>query len=101
MAKTRRGEVGLSNEEMRELARLHSNAAFETIVSVMNDRRYPKNRLAAAQMILDRAYGKAATVNEGPPVEHHHSIEVRWKLPERSEPILLEAKRVINDSESE
>jgi hypothetical protein len=88
---------------MREIARLHSHAALETIVHVMADKRYPRNRLAAAQMILDRAYGKVPNVTSGEGGEGPvaHVLEVRWKIPQAREPIVLEAQRVLENVKEE
>ncbi len=46
--------------EIRSLARSHSPAALRTLVGIMNKRNAPASaRVAAANSILDRAWGKA------------------------------------------
>ncbi len=46
--------------DVRDLARQHTKAAVETLVSVMEDLKAPHSaRVAAANGILDRGYGKA------------------------------------------
>ncbi len=46
--------------DVRDLARQHTLAAVETLVSVMEDLKAPHSaRVAAANGILDRGYGKA------------------------------------------
>jgi hypothetical protein len=99
MAVRKNSEFGIG--ELRELARLHAPEAMERIVQIMRDKRYPKSALVAAQMVLDRAYGKVPSVQAGEGGEGAiaHTLEVRWKLPERSQPILLEAKQVANEED--
>jgi hypothetical protein len=99
MAVRKNSDFGIG--ELRELSRLHAPEALERIVQIMRDKRYPKTGLAAAQMILDRAYGKVPSVQAGEGGEGAiaHTLEVRWKLPERSQPILLEAKQVADAEE--
>jgi hypothetical protein len=46
---------------LRELARDHTEVALKTIVDIMNNETEPgTTRIMAAQMILDRAWGKPA-----------------------------------------
>jgi hypothetical protein len=93
-------EFGIT--ELRELSRLHAPEALERIVQIMRDRRYPKTGLAAAQMILDRAYGRvpSVTAGEGGEGPVTHTLEVRWRIPEKKEPILLEAEKVVEDDDA-
>ena len=49
--------------EIRSLARAHTESAIKTLVGIMNKRDAPPAaRVAAAGQILDRGWGKAATV---------------------------------------
>lgn len=65
--------------EIRSLARAHTESAIKTLVGVMNKKDAPAAaRVAAAGQILDRGWGKAATVlsdEDGGPivikVNHH------------------------------
>jgi hypothetical protein len=46
--------------EVKELARAHTGAAIETLVSIMtNPKSAPAARVSAANSLLDRGYGKA------------------------------------------
>ncbi len=55
--------------EIVSLARTHTEAAIVTLAGIMNDERAKvKDRIKAIGMILDRAYGKPATITI---VEHH------------------------------
>ena len=44
---------------VRDLARTHTSDAIQTLVSIMRDGRKEAARVAAAQAILDRGWGKA------------------------------------------
>ena len=45
--------------EVKELARAHTGAAIETLVSIMaNPKAAPAARVSAANALLDRGYGK-------------------------------------------
>ena len=45
--------------EVKELARAHTGAAIETLVSIMtNPKSAPAARVSAANALLDRGYGK-------------------------------------------
>jgi Family of unknown function (DUF5681) len=47
--------------EVKELARTHTGAAIETLVSIMsNPKAAPAARVSAANSLLDRGYGKPA-----------------------------------------
>lgn len=64
--------------EVKELARAHSKAAVAKLAALM-DCGSPRTEVAAAQAILDRAYGKPAqTVGGDPdnPLQHNHYHEV-------------------------
>ena len=54
------GSTAKQITDVRDAARQHTLAAVETLVSVMKDRKAPHSaRVAAANGILDRGYGKA------------------------------------------
>lgn len=59
--------------EIRSLARKHTNAALKTLVHVMNAPDAPHSaRVIASNSLLDRGWGKAATVlenGEGGPLQ--------------------------------
>ncbi len=59
--------------EIRSLARKHTNAALRTLAHVMAAKDAPESaRVAAANSLLDRGWGKAATVlenGEGGPLQ--------------------------------
>lgn len=43
------------NRDIKELARQHADAAIQALVEALSD---PKQRVAAAQALLDRGFGK-------------------------------------------
>ena len=54
-----------ASAEIRSLARAHTPKAINTLVGIMNEKKAPSAaRVAAANSILDRGWGKAATVLE-------------------------------------
>ncbi|MBP2160279.1 MULTISPECIES: hypothetical protein [Asticcacaulis] len=59
-----------------EVARAHGERAFQVLVAIAEDpEAAPTARIAAANAILDRAYGKAV-----PPVDHAGDVAVRKSL---------------------
>jgi len=52
------GGVSEARREMQELARLHSVEAIETAVRIMRTGKSETSRLVAANMLLDRGWGK-------------------------------------------
>ncbi len=57
---TAKGSTAKQITDVRDAARQHTLAAVETLVSVMQDLMAPHSaRVAAANRILDRGYGKA------------------------------------------
>lgn len=50
--------------DMQELARSHTAAAIEALAAALQDRH---TRVSAASVLLDRGWGKAATVLESGP----------------------------------
>ena len=65
----RRAEVG----PIKELARQHAPAAIDTLVKALKAQN-ERTRVAAAEVILDRAYGKAT---------QHHEIDAGDELVRR------------------
>lgn len=67
-----------SDIHIRDLARQHTEAALRALVEALDD---PRHRVAAAQVLLDRAYGKAPQAidgdGEGGPVKQ--VLEVVWR----------------------
>ena len=54
------GSTAKQITDVRDAARQHTRAAVETLVSVMEDKKAPHSaRVAAANSLLDRGYGKA------------------------------------------
>jgi len=54
------GSTAKQITDVRDAARQHTQAAVETLVSVMEDRKAPPSaRVAAANGLLDRGHGKA------------------------------------------
>jgi hypothetical protein len=92
--------------ELRKLAQEHSVEALERVVEIMRDGRALKTGLKAAEIILDRAFGKVpyAVTGEGGEGPVQINYEVSWRhhdtggltldLEPRKEPILLESAKV-------
>jgi hypothetical protein len=92
--------------EISKLARSHSPEALETIVELMRQKRSPKIALKAAEVILDRAWGRAArpVTGEGGEGAVKVAYTVSWRhsedggvgidLTPRKEPILIEGTKV-------
>lgn len=59
-----------------DVARAHGERAFQVLVTIAEDpEAAPTARIAAANAILDRAYGKAAQ-----PVDHGDDVAIRKSL---------------------
>lgn len=70
--------------EIRSLARAHTEKAVKVLVGIMSQPKAPAAaRVSAAQVLLDRGWGKAAQImagdEEGGPVK----LEISW-LPKKS-----------------
>lgn len=66
--------------EIRSLARQHTETALKTLASIMNDNAAPPPaRVAAANSLLDRGWGKAEQKLEA---EHIHRYIAR--IPEKA-----------------
>jgi hypothetical protein len=62
--------------DVRELARAHTNSAFNALVEIVTNKKAPPvARIAAANSILDRGYGNAtqfiACDDDMPPIMNH------------------------------
>jgi hypothetical protein len=81
--------------EIRSLARSHSGSALKTLVGIMNEKKAPPAaRVAAANSVLDRAWGKPqqtidATITDERDVSDLSGAE----LLERTAKLLAEAER--------
>jgi hypothetical protein len=54
-----------ASAEIRSLARSHTTKAVNVLVGIMNEKKAPAAaRVAAANSIIDRGWGKAATILE-------------------------------------
>jgi Family of unknown function (DUF5681) len=94
--------------EMVKLARSHSTEALEKLVEIMRNKRSPKLALKAAELLLDRAWGKVPQSIVGEGGEGPVKISVMWQSAEvatvdiepRKGPILLEATEVTTDGDA-
>lgn len=68
---------------IRDAARAHSMAALDTLVAALHDEN-TRNRVTAAQAILDRAYGKPAQQITGDP-DAPVSMTISWMAAAPSE----------------
>jgi hypothetical protein len=91
--------------EMVKLARSHSTEALEKLVTIMRGRS-PKLALKAAELILDRAWGRAPQAIVGEGAEGPVKISVSWQSADvatlditPNEPPLLEAEEVPEDGD--
>lgn len=67
------GRISEQKREVQELARLHSVEAIETAVMIMRTSKSETNRLVAANMLLDRGWGRPRQSVEVE--EHGRSLE--------------------------
>jgi hypothetical protein len=87
------------HSEIIKVARLHSLEALETMVTIMRNQKHPRLALKAAELILDRAWGKVPNTITGEAGEGPVKLEVTWKQADVAtiditpvEPPLLEAE---------
>jgi hypothetical protein len=94
--------------DMVKLARSYSNEALDKLVEIMRNKRSPKLALKAAELLLDRAWGKVPQAIVGEAGTGPIKFEVSWKnaevatvdlTPNKDIP-LLEAEEVPEDGES-
>ena len=62
-----------------KMAQSHSIEALETVISIMRNKRSPKLALKAAELLLDRAWGKAPQAITGEAGQGPVKLEVMWK----------------------
>ena len=83
-----------------ELARTHTPAAINALAAALSN---PRERVAAATVLLDRAWGKAAQVIVGDD-ERPVAIEFTWApalpQPASSSPLTIEADAEAEDAEA-
>jgi Family of unknown function (DUF5681) len=65
--------------EVIRLAQLHSVEALEKVVEIMRQKKSPKMALKAAEIILDRAWGKAPQAITGPGGDGPVKVTVCWQ----------------------
>lgn len=68
-----------AHTDLMKLARSHSVEALETVVAIMRNRRHPKLALKAAELILDRAWGRVPQAITGEGGEGPVKISVSWQ----------------------
>ena len=75
--------------EFRALARSHSKEAFERILEIMRQKKNTRLALRAAQLLLDRAYGRPAQAITGEFGEGPVKLVVKWKDGAQEDPKVL------------
>ena len=65
-------------QDIKHLARKYAAEAIDTVYRVMKNSKMEGNRVAAAQIIMDRGFGKPTQAISGDP-ELPVSIEISWK----------------------
>ena len=69
--------------EVRDLARQHTTLAVETLVHIMQHGTKDAARVAAAQTVLDRGWGKAVQAVEM--TETDRPLQIIWKFQDKPE----------------
>ena len=68
---------GRTDKPIAMLARMHAPHALKTLVTISKDEHAPHAaRVSASQAILDRAYGKAPTLNTSDPTVMKRAIDM-------------------------
>lgn len=68
--------------DIRSLARSHTQRALQVLQGVMDQPEAPPAaRVAAANALLDRGWGKPAQAHAGPEGEGPVAVTVTWKPP--------------------
>lgn len=70
------GRIGV-DPRVRDAARAHTEAAIAVLVAALDDEQ-TKNRLLAANSLLDRGWGKPAQAITGPDGEGPAEVVYRW-----------------------
>ena len=65
--------------DLREIARQHTEAALQTLVDIAANGENESARVAAANAILDRGWGKPAVPLAGPDIPTHITFNVGTK----------------------
>lgn len=65
---------------IRSLARAHTESAINTLVGIMQQPQAPESaRVAAANSLMDRGWGKAAQIIAGDEDEGPVKLEIAWQ----------------------
>jgi Family of unknown function (DUF5681) len=66
-----------ASHSIQELARKHTIQALDVLVQIMlNEKAPPNARVAAANTLLDRAYGKAPTFSTTDPTTFKRAVDM-------------------------
>lgn len=66
--------------DIRSLARAHTETAVRTLAGIMREKNSPSAaRVAAAQALLDRGWGKAAQAMTGEGGEGPVELVIKWQ----------------------
>ena len=76
------GGVPKGYRELRAAARAHTAAALQALVDALSD---PKLRVAAAQALLDRGWGKPAQAMTSAGGEGRVEMVIRWQQQQPAE----------------
>lgn len=77
----RKGTPNKATRSLREVARQYTEEALSALIGVMNNTAEPASaRVAAANAILDRGFGKPSQVVQGAGENGEHIHEVRWTV---------------------
>jgi hypothetical protein len=68
-----------ASTEIRSLARAHTDSALKVLAGIMNQTEAPPAaRVAAANSLLDRGWGKAAQIIAGDENDGPVKLEISW-----------------------
>lgn len=68
-----------ASTEIRSLARAHTDSALKVLAGIMNQSEAPHAaRVAAANSLLDRGWGKAAQILAGDENDGPVKLEISW-----------------------
>ena len=71
-----------ASADIRTLARSHTETAIKVLAGIMNQSKAPPaSRVAAAQALLDRGWGKAAQAMAGPDGESPPELIITYRDP--------------------
>ena len=85
--------------DLRSLARSHTELSIQTLAGIARNSTSEQARVAAAQALLDRGWGKAPQAHAGENGEGGIQITIRHILDgsEESEPLLIEHETQTRD----